>query len=439
MDAWNKQTLKSLLLPAGGLLFLAVALLEGGFVSISASALEFFYYAVFLAGILLAWRFQSTRILSALVLLLVAHRAMEFFSAGKVVVAGPGRIAFEVIAFLLPLNFVALAFAWERRLSIDSVVPRLSLLFFQSVFVAVLCRPSATTAPALFRVALFGKSLSHWTRVPQPAFLVFLAAFILLAMRFWLYRKPAEAGMLWSLAAVFAGLHAGGVGRLGSAYFAASALILTSSIIENSYTLAYHDELTTLRARRAFNEALPQLSAPYSIAVVDIDHFKKFNDTYGHDTGDQVLRMVAARLARVGGGGQAYRVGGEEFTILFPGKTVKDILPHAEELRRTIADSRFRVRDQSERRTQPRESTDRRDKKSTAGRKKRFAPATPVDGEFSVTVSIGVAEPHPKTQDIAQVIEAADKALYRAKQSGRNRVEVAGALRPRARARRATA
>jgi diguanylate cyclase (GGDEF)-like protein len=439
MDAWNKQTLKSLFLPAGGLLLLAVALLEGGFVSISASTLEFFYYAMFLAGILLAWRFQSTRILSALVLLLVAHRAIEFFSAGRVAVAGTGRIAFEVIAFLLPLNFAALAFAGERRLTIDSVIPRLSLLFFQSVFVAVLCRPGATSAPALFRVALLGKSLSHWTRIPPPALLIFLASFVLLGMRFWLYRKPAEAGLLWSLAAVFAGMHAGGVGHLGSAYFATSALILTSSIIENSYTLAYQDELTTLHARRAFNEALPQLSAPYSIAVVDIDHFKRFNDTYGHDTGDQVLRMVAARLARVGGGGKAYRVGGEEFTILFPGKTVKDVLPHAEELRRTIADSRFRVRDQSERRTQPRTDPDRREKKSTTGRKKHFAPAQSVDGEFSVTVSIGVAEPHPKTQDIAQVIEAADKALYRAKQSGRNRVEVAGASRPRARAKRATA
>jgi diguanylate cyclase (GGDEF)-like protein len=439
MDAWSKQTLKSLLLPAGGLLLLAVAILEGGFVSISASTLEFFYYAVFLAGILLAWRFQSTRILSALILLLVAHRAIEFFSAGKMVVAGPGRIAFEAMSFLLPLNFVALAFARERRLTIDSVAPRLSLLFFQSVFVAVLCRPGASAAPALFRVALFGKSLSHWTHIPQPALLIFAAAFILLAMRFWLYRKPAEAGMLWSLAGVFAGMHAGGVGRLGSAYFAVSALILTSSIIENSYTLAYHDELTTLRARRAFNEALPQLSAPYGVVVVDIDHFKRFNDTYGHDTGDQVLRMVAAHLARVGGGGHAYRVGGEEFTILFPGKTVKDILPHAEELRRSIADSRFRVRDQSERRTQPRANTDRRDKRATTNRKRSFATATSADGEFSVTVSIGVAEPHPKTQDISLVIEAADKALYRAKQSGRNRVEVAGASRPRTRAKRATA
>ena len=103
------------------------------------------------------------------------------------------------------------------------------------------------------------------------------------------------------------------------------------SIIENSYLLAYHDELTTLPSRRAFNDALLRLQDPYSIAVVDIDHFKRFNDTYGHDTGDQVLRLVAAGLSRVTGGGQAYRCGGEEFKILFPGKTTAEVVEHLEQ------------------------------------------------------------------------------------------------------------
>ena len=98
-------------------------------------------------------------------------------------------------------------------------------------------------------------------------------------------------------------------------------------MIENSYLLAYHDELTTLPSRRAFNDAMMRLQPPYSIAVVDIDHFKKFNDTYGHDTGDvQVLRLVASKLSLVTGGGNAYRCGGEEFTILFPGKRRDEVV-----------------------------------------------------------------------------------------------------------------
>ncbi len=442
MESFHKRTLKSLFLPAGAMLLAAILLLQGGLVLVSAAAVDFFYYAAFVAGILLTWRFQSSRVLSALILLLLAHRALEFFSAGKIVAAGPGRIAFEVIAVLLPLNFVALAWARESRLNMSVIVPRLGLLFLQSVFVAVISRPDEAAAPAMFHLAILSSRLFHWTRIPQPALLIFAVALAVLGFRFLLSYTPAETGLFWSLAAVFAGMHAGGVGRIGSAYFATAALILAASIVENSYVLAYHDELTALPARRAFNQALPQLAAPYCIAVVDIDHFKRFNDTYGHDAGDQVLRMVASRLARVSGGGEAFRVGGEEFTILFPGKTTKEARPHLESLRAAIQESQFRFRGQPDRRNLSR-GADRRlqgKKRRTLRHEQRLLfHAESAAGEVSVTVSIGVAEPLPKTQTVDQVIEAADQALYRAKQAGRNRVEVAGSNPPRTRVRRATA
>jgi diguanylate cyclase (GGDEF)-like protein len=436
MESWHKRTLKSLFLPAGALLLVAMVVLQGGFVSVSASAVDFFYYAVFAAGILLAWRFQSSRTLAALILLLVAHRALEFFSAGKIVAAGPGRIAFEVIAVLLPLNFVVSARSRDARLTMPVIVPRLGLLFVQSVFVAVLSRPDETSAPAIFHLAMLSPRLFHWTRLPQPALLVFAVTLTVLGLRFIRSYTPAETGFFWSLAAVFAGLQAGGVGRIGSAYFVTAALILATSIIENSYVLAYHDELTALPSRRAFNQALPQLSVPYCVAVVDIDHFKRFNDAYGHDAGDQVLRMVASRLARVSGGGEAFRVGGEEFTILFPGKTTSETRPHLEALRTAIQQSQFRFRGQPDRRSLSR-GADRR----VQGRKKRSMRSVtlPDAAEVSVTVSIGLAEPRPKKQSIEQVIEAADQALYRAKQAGRNRVEVAGSIPLRSKARRASA
>jgi PleD family two-component response regulator len=165
------------------------------------------------------------------------------------------------------------------------------------------------------------------------------------------------------------------------------------------------------------------------VAVVDIDHFKSFNDTYGHDTGDQVLRMVAARLARVSGGGEAFRVGGEEFSILFSGKAVKEVVEHLERLRILIQSSTFRVRGGEERRTVTR-GPDRR----TVARGKRARRVHPQNssGELSVTVSIGVAGPTSRLREVEQVIQAADKALYRAKQGGRNRVEAAATpARPR--------
>src|SRR5580692_9396193 len=432
----SKGTLKSLFVPGGILLLGALVLFSGGLLSVSAAAVDFYYYAVFAAGILLAWRFHCSRVLLALLMLLLAHRALEFFSGGRAVVIGPGRIAFEAIAFLLPVNFIILWLIRERGLSIPVITPALVLVFLESVFVAVLCRPGETASPTLLHAAFLNRSLFHWTKIPQLALLAFVAAFAVLLVRFFLYRKPVEIGLLWSLAATFLGLQTNAVGRIAVAYWATAALLLVASIIENTYVLAYHDELTSLPARRAFNEALLRLEAPYSIAVVDIDHFKSFNDTYGHDTGDQVLGMVAARLARVGGSGQAFRVGGEEFSILFAGKPMKEVVPHLDSLRLLIEESKFRVRGTPERRSAPRGAGRRvEDKRSTRRKlgRPRTPPAEPSSNELSVTVSIGVAEAGPKMSAAEQVIQAADKALYRAKKAGRNRVEAASDSRSRKR------
>jgi diguanylate cyclase (GGDEF)-like protein len=272
--------------------------------------------------------------------------------------------------------------------------------------------------------------LFQWTRIPQLSWLAFGVAVVVLLYRFLVYRKPVESGLLWSLTAAFLSLQAGGLGRVASAYIATGGLILAGSIVENSYALAYRDELTELPSRRAFNDALLGLEDTYTIAMVDVDHFKKFNDTYGHETGDQVLRMVAAKLARVSGGGHAFRVGGEEFSILFPGKSTKDVLPHLEMLRTEIETGAFRARDTKDRRHAPLPGHDRR---KSGGRKAVRRQRSPVQsplGEISVTVSMGVAEPG-NAREVEQVIQAADKALYRAKQAGRNRVEAAGPVRAR--------
>ena len=127
------------------------------------------------------------------------------------------------------------------------------------------------------------------------------AAIAVFVRRFFQTRKPIEPGFVWSVAAVFMWLQFAPIGKMSDAYVATAGLILAASLIETSYVLAYHDELTGIRGRRAFNESLLSLDQQYAIAIVDIDHFKKFNDTYGHDIGDQVLCMVASRLSEVEG------------------------------------------------------------------------------------------------------------------------------------------
>jgi diguanylate cyclase (GGDEF)-like protein len=89
-----------------------------------------------------------------------------------------------------------------------------------------------------------------------------------------------------------------------------------------SYDMAYRDELTGLLGRRALNDRLKGLARQYVIAKMDVDHFKKYNDTHGHDIGDEVLKMVARQIGAVGGGGTAYRYGGEEFCVVFAVKTL---------------------------------------------------------------------------------------------------------------------
>ncbi len=423
MEIWDRTTLKSLLIP-GAVIFAATALLlHTHLIPIAPSAINFYYYAVFGGGILLASRFHSSRVFFALLALFLGQRALEFF-ASPTTTSGPGRIAVEAIAFLLPLNFVLFSFVRERGLAINSITSRLGLVFVESIFVAVICRPDGT-APFFLHPHIFSDHLFRWTKVPQFSWVLFVLAATTLLIRFFLRRNQVESGLFWSLTMAFLSLQAGAIGPIPRAYMGSAALILLSSIIENSYVLAYHDELTTLPARRSFNDAILGLEHPYAIAVVDIDHFKSFNDTYGHDIGDQVLCMVATRLAHVTGNGQAYRVGGEEFTILFPRKSASDTLKHVELLRQTIESSSFHVRKPNDRRS-VRQGPDRRRVPRKKMSLKRMEPAQqPAGIELSVTVSIGLAESSDRVSDANEIIRVADQALYRAKESGRNRVEVA--------------
>jgi GGDEF domain-containing protein len=419
--------MKSLLTPGIGLLAVA-ALVHTGLITPNATLLVYAFYAASIIGLLLCWRFHSSRIFFALLVLFLAQDAISCFSSGHLSAGGPGAIALAAIGLLLPLNFVLLSLQTEKGFTFPSLAPPSLLLFVESVIVAVLCRPGpAVAAQRALRHALAPAPL------PFATLLAFAAAALVLLTRFLLLHKPAESGLLWALAASLLALRFGGVGRIPTAYFAAAAFILAATIVETSYLLAYHDELTTLPSRRAFHDALLRLEPPYSIAMVDIDHFKRCNDTYGHDTGDQVLRLVASQLARVRGGGQAFRCGGEEFAILFPGKTTNDVLHHLEQLRAAIESAKLRLRG-PERRQEAR-GPDRRNQRPrgpTGHANRQLARATS-SAELSVPASIGVATSRRENSSAEEVIQAADKALYRAKAAGRNRIETASAGRRRAR------
>jgi diguanylate cyclase (GGDEF)-like protein len=422
--------MKSLLTPGIFLLAIAVSL-HTGLLPPNPAIVSYAFYGAVIAGLLLAWRFHSTRIFSALLVLFLAQQAISYFSSGGHATA---TTALAAVGIILPLDFVLVSLQRERGFALPNLAPAAILLFVESVIVAILCRTGPLTPP---------HALHHPASPPPLPFaaqLAFPAAAVILLIRYLLFRKPVETGLLWSSSACFLALRFGGTGRIPTAYFAAAAFLLAGAIVETSYLLAYHDELTTLPSRRAFHDALLRLEPPYSIAMLDIDHFKRCNDTYGHDTGDQVLRLVASRLSRVSGGGQAFRCGGEEFAILFPGKTTPETLDHLENLRASIAAAKLRLRG-PDRRQQTR-GPDRRNPRprgrAQAGHAIRQLSQSPAATEISVTASLGVATSTTANTTADQVIQSADKALYRAKSAGRNRIETATTPRRRARAKSAS-
>ncbi len=182
------------------------------------------------------------------------------------------------------------------------------------------------------------------------------------------------------------------------------------SLLRGAHDMAYRDDLTGLLGRRALNERLKGLGKRYVLAMADVDHFKNFNDTHGHDVGDDVLKMVARNIAKVKGGGTAYRYGGEEFCIVFAGKDIEYSKPYLESVRTDVEAYRMELRDTKHRS----KSTD--DVKQRRGRRSKERAGKTV----SVTISIGVAAPNDKYLKVDEVLKAADTALYKAKQNGRN-------------------
>lgn len=419
----SSGTVKSLFIPGGILLLIALLLVNTGWLALAQPALTFLYYSGIVGGMLLGWRFHSSRIVLALAVIFLAQQAASV-SVGQ---APYIPATLHALAVLVPMNFVLVSMMPERGFTLDSVGPLALFLFAESLTVTVFCG-----------AATHVRNLSAAVLLPRYGIIVLISGTMFLAARFLKNRKLVDSALLWSLAAFSLALESATSPRAATTYWAASAVILATSIIENSYLLAYHDELTTLPSRRAFNDALLRLRHPYSIAVVDIDHFKRFNDTYGHDTGDQILRLVASQLARVTGGGEAYRCGGEEFNILFPGKNTSEVLDHLEQLRKSIENAEFRMRGGDDRRHVAR-GPDRRNQRNRGHARKgdaigKLAEEKPTSS-LSVTVSIGIATSMSDKSMPDAVLERADKALYRAKGNGRNRLETASSQRkPRTKA-----
>lgn len=348
--------------------------------------------AVAILLFILAWRYRRDRL--AVVTLVIAA-ANFLIRTGRVPMSGGS--ALTALALFVAVDISIVALTRDRRVSIPATAGWLAVVSAQCWFVVSGIDRIGERALAFF---------------DRPGLIegAFACAAIVVIVSFAIRRGAFEGSLIWVTAASSAALMGTGGADPATLLFAAAQLSLLVGIFEDSYRLAFHDQLTGLPGRRALDEAMRNLGGVFSIAMVDIDHFKRFNDRHGHDAGDQVLRMVADELARTGGGGRAYRYGGEEFTIVFPGRAMTEIRSDVEQLRRSIADRTFALRAPDRPRSKPEKPV----KKTRASKR------------VTVTVSIGAATSNSRRPSPAAVLKAADNALYRAKKAGRNRLVVAG-------------
>ena len=394
----------------GGLVLISVTWTVTHMQLVPPSAADFMRYApwvVFAAGMLLSAIFHRARIFHALLLLFVCTLAIVL-TAGRASMSSNDTLLISA-GLLLPLNLVLIAFLPESGIFSRQGMIRLGVLALEGAVAAIGIRYYAgAILHKLDRPFVLWLPIDRFHQLPHAVLVGFTLALLLLMLPLARRRfRPTDIGLFWALISSFVALSVAGTARLSSVAFAAGAIVLVIALLEAFYAMAYLDELTDLPSRRSFNDAKLRLGNTYTVAMVDVDHFKHFNDTYGHDAGDQVLRMVAARIAEVSGGGKGYRYGGEEFAVLFPGKCADEIFPHLERLRRSIEELPFKLRSQERRKG--------KGKKSQASGRGRGAKR-----QTNVTVSIGAADVSCGGRKPDDLVRAADKALYQAKSYGRN-------------------
>ena len=372
------ERLKSLLVP----LFILVSSI---YASLYVSRLPSLWFdllpllPLILAGvaILLAWHFNKGRVLILVFLLLIPKLYGDFDQDASLT-------AYLVVScFCIAL----LGFVQERGFFNRFAINR--ILFVLMLVCWCYAIERSWVSFAFLDYAFFHTSVT-WSTVLLWCVLVVSSSAI--GAAWWLSGDAFRACGLMSIVSLLIISHFAISDIQFDALLSAQFLLWVWFLLMESHRMAYLDDMTKLPGRRALNEKLVGLPKHYALAMVDVDHFKKFNDTYGHDMGDKVLKNVANQLKRCSSPGRAFRYGGEEFTVVFRNRLdeAEDVL---ELVRESIQEALVQV----------------------------FDPKKKKEIEVSVTVSIGVA-----FADVGEfpesVLKRADDALYQSKKKGRNRV-----------------
>lgn len=336
-----------------------------------------------LAGfaVLLSWHFNKGRVLIVVLLLLIPK------------LYGDSSQDASLTAYLVVSCFciALLGFVPERGFFNRFAVNRMLFVIMLVCWCYAIER--SWISFAFLDASFFGLSVS-WSEILLWSVLIISSGGIGLA--WWLSGDTFRACGLISIVSLLVISHIAVSDIQFDALLSAQFLLWVWFLLMESHRMAYLDDMTKLPGRRALNEKMVGLPRHYAIAMVDVDHFKKFNDTYGHDMGDKVLKSVATQLKRYSSPGRAFRYGGEEFTVVFRNKRLDEVEVVLELVRKKIEEAVVNV-------LEP--------------KKKKEIPV-------NVTVSIGVAfSSVGEAPD--SVLKRSDNALYQSKKNGRNRVSKA--------------
>jgi diguanylate cyclase (GGDEF)-like protein len=369
-----------------------------------------FYLPVMLAavGVVVGLRMHSSGVLIVMLTLGVVFGVLNPSGVAGLHSLGNMRWDSPGFLFLMPVNYLlglwTLRYSWQSRRGIGALL--VALVWVATLATVTIGIPAAgitrwvadlmTTLPvdmaafmnlwegALLAVIVAGYMLVHAIRCHDP-----IAAGL-------------GASLLMTLPFITRGLDPLSMAIVSSA----AVLVVLVGILESMFALAYRDGLTGLPGRRGLNDMLRQLGRRYAIAMLDVDHFKRFNDRFGHRTGDDVLKMIATRMRSIPGG-RPFRYGGEEFAVIFTGRSAQNAAYRMERFREGLARAPFVIR------RVPRSNKKARGRKTTRMTSRQ---------RVRITVSIGVATSGKRGHKASDVLVAADKLLYKAKKTGRNRV-----------------
>jgi len=383
------NSLKSIIINISIPLFISLALgslvfYEQKIPKVFFNIIPYLFYAITVAILWVSWHFNRNRFIFIILPLLLIYIGFIYLGGKR------ATDLFLYVSMLYPLHILLFLSLKERGLF--SIWGVLKIAFFVVEIAVVLYfvfYPNSDII-ALLKTKIFTTSF-----YPIEDITVVIAAFVITVMAMLLVFNRSvlyNSSFLIIVLTFYIGFYFIRTPHVKELLLLAIGIIIFILLIRESYRLAFYDELTALPGRRALIEDMAKLGIKYSFAMIDIDHFKKFNDTYGHDTGDEVLKMVASKLAEVGGGGKAYRYGGEEFVVLFPSREVDESYKSTDILRETIAKSPFVVRNKQSSKT------------------------------IYINISSGVVQRSSQDKDPFAVMKRADNALYKAKKAGRNQV-----------------